>query len=255
MTAARPHHNHTRTEIPRYPSTPRRPARFLLGAALVFGTAAFARVHPAEGQGGVITPLAAPRAESPTTPGRSDMETLVSELKQGGYVVVFRHAPTNRDQADTDPLDYSDTAHQRLLSENGKEIARQIGYAFRTLGIPIGKVYTSKYNRAVETGKLIGGNGAETTLDVTEGGLVATPIENDRRAAALKALATTAPPAGTNTVIVTHKPNLVDAFGKEWVGSKDAEASVFKPDGSGQPVLVARVQAADWVKAAKASSY
>jgi broad specificity phosphatase PhoE len=182
-----------------------------------------------------------------------DISRLVSDMKRGGYVVVFRHAPTNRDQADTDPLDYSDTAHQRLLSDKGKEVAKQVGDAFSALGIPIGEIYTSRYNRAVETGKLIGGTNVMTTLDVTEGGLVATPIENERRAAALKILVESEPDNGKNTIIVTHKPNLVDAFGAEWVGSKDAEASVFKPDGSAKPVLVARVQAADWIKAASGS--
>ena len=33
-----------------------------------------------------------------------DMKTLVGALQQGGYVIVFRHGGTNRDQADTDPL-------------------------------------------------------------------------------------------------------------------------------------------------------
>ena len=185
--------------------------------------------------------------------GSVDMNALVAGMKQGGYVVVMRHAPTNRDQADTRPLDYDDTVHQRLLSAKGRDVATQVGDAFRTLGIPIGTVYTSKYNRAVETGKLIGGGEVSPTIDVTEGGLVATPIENDRRSAALKKLAATAPSAGKNTLIVTHKPNLVEAFGEEWLDSKDAEAAVFKPDGSGELALVARVQAAEWIKAAKGS--
>ena len=182
-----------------------------------------------------------------------DLKALASSMRNGGYVVVFRHAPTNRDQSDTDPLNYSDTTHQRLLSAKGREIAKQVGDAFRTLGIPIGTVYTSAYSRAVETGKLIGGGDVSRTPDVTEGGLVATPIENDRRAAALKSLAATVPAVGTNTVIVTHKPNLVDAFGADWVSSKDGEASVFKPDGSGGAVLVARVQTAAWIDAANST--
>jgi len=62
-------------------------------------------------------------------------------------------------------------------------------------------------------------------------------------------MATTAPEPGVNTLIVTHKPNILDAFGVDWFNSKEGEASVFKPDGSGNLVLVARIQAADWVKA------
>ena len=57
----------------------------------------------------------------------------------------------------TDPLNHDNIAKQRLLSENGREIAKQVGSSFKKLGIPLGSVYTSKLNRAVETGKLISG--------------------------------------------------------------------------------------------------
>jgi phosphohistidine phosphatase SixA len=179
-----------------------------------------------------------------------DMKALVAAMKQGGYVIVFRHGATNRDQADTDPLNPDNIAKQRLLSDKGREVAKQVGDAFRKLGIPLGKVYTSKFNRAVETGKLVSGGEVMATFDVTEGGLVVTPIENDRRTEALKKLAGTPPERGKNTLIVTHKPNILDAFGKDWFEVKEGEASVFKPDGSGKVVLVARLQAADWIGAA-----
>jgi len=52
-----------------------------------------------------------------------------------------------------------------------------------------------------------------------------------------------------NTLIVTHKPNILDAFGADWFNSKEGEASVFRPDGSNNLVLLARVQTADWIKA------
>jgi phosphohistidine phosphatase SixA len=140
------------------------------------------------------------------------------------------------------------TAKQRLLSEQGREVAKQLGEAFKTLGIPLSQVYTSQFNRAVETGKLLSRGDVTPTLDITEGGLVVTPIENDRRAAALKMLVGTMPEAGENTLIVTHRPNILDAFGKDWFEVKEGEASVFKPDGSGKAALMARVQAVDWIK-------
>jgi hypothetical protein len=52
---------------------------------------------------------------------------------------------------------------------------------------------------------------------------------------------------------VTHKTNLVDAFGKDWSEVKEGEASVFKPDGAGKAVFVARVQVSDWIKAAQSA--
>lgn len=180
-----------------------------------------------------------------------DLKSLAQALKQGGYVIVFRHGATNRDQADTDPLNYDNITRQRLLSEAGKDTARQVGTAFKALGIPVGKVFTSKYQRAVETGQLIGGMEITPSIDITEGGLVASPNENDRRAAALRAMAATVPAPGTNTLIVTHKPNIIDAFGKDWFEIKEGEASIFKPDGKGQASLAGRVQAAEWLNAAK----
>jgi len=172
-------------------------------------------------------------------------------MKQGGYVIVFRHGATNRDQADTDPLNHDNVAKQRLLSEGGKEVAKQVGATFKTLGIQIGKTYTSKFNRAVETGRIISGTEVTPSFDITEGGLVVTPIENDRRAEAFRKMAAMPPEAGKNTLIVSHKPNIIDAFGKDWFEVKEGEASIFKPDGYGKAALIARVQAVDWIKATK----
>ena len=179
-----------------------------------------------------------------------DLKALGGELKQGGYVIVFRHGATHRDQADTDPLNHDNIAKQRLLSEKGKDVAKQVGGAFKKLGIPLGEVYTSRFYRAIETGRLVSGGEVTPILDITEGGLVVTPIENDRRAEALKKLVGTQPELGKNTLIVSHKPNIVDGFGKEWFEIKEGEASIFKPDGTGKAVLIGRVQAVDWIKAA-----
>jgi hypothetical protein len=48
--------------------------------------------------------------------------------------------------------------------------------------------------------------------------------------------------------LVTHKPNILDAFGKDWFDVREGEASVFKPDGNGGYKPVGRVQAGDWGK-------
>jgi broad specificity phosphatase PhoE len=181
-------------------------------------------------------------------------QSVAAALKEGGHVIVFRHGATNRDMADTDPLNVDDPnnpSKQRHLSERGRQVARDINGAFKTLQIPVGAVYTSKFFRAVETGRLISGKDVTTTADVSEGGQVVTPIENDRRAEAMRKLAATAPAKGTNTVVVSHKPNIMDAFGKDWFDVREGEASIFKPDGNGKFVLVGRVQATEWSELAK----
>ena len=187
-------------------------------------------------------------ASQQSAPAQGDW---INALRQGGYVIVFRHGATHQDQADTDPLNPSNVAQQRQLNDAGRAKAKEIGEAFRKLRIPVGQVHTSVFNRAVENGKLLNLGEVTPSLDIAEGGLVVTPTENNRRAQALRRLATTVPPAGTNTVVITHKPNLLDAFGKDWFDVREGEASVFKPDGGGGYRLVARVQAADWAKLAQ----
>jgi broad specificity phosphatase PhoE len=173
------------------------------------------------------------------------LDAIVEALRGGGYVIVVRHGATHPDQADTDPLNPDNVARQRQLNDKGRADARAVGEAFRASGIPIGKVYSSRFQRAVETARLIAGKEPEPSLDVTEGGLVVSPDENTRRAQALRRLAATPPASGTNTLIVTHKPNILDAFGKDWFEIREGEASIFRPEG-GQSVLLGRVQIGQW---------
>jgi phosphohistidine phosphatase SixA len=168
-------------------------------------------------------------------------------LRSGGYVLVMRHGATHQDQADTDPLNLANVTKQRQLNDAGRAKAKEIGAAMKKLGIPVGQVITSQYFRAIETGRLLGFGEPQTTADVSEGGQVVTPIENGRRTAALRKLASTAVP-GTNVLVVSHKPNILDAFGKDWFDVREGEISIFKPDGAGGYQLVARVQADEWAK-------
>jgi phosphohistidine phosphatase SixA len=184
----------------------------------------------------------------------AEPKSLAASLREGGYVIVMRHGATNRDMTDTDPLNVDDpdnVAKQRQLSERGRQTARDVGDAIKVLHIPVGEVYSSKFNRAAETARLVGGKDAIRISDISEGGQVVTTIENERRAAALRTLAGTPPPPGTNTLLVTHKPNIVDAFGKDWFDVREGEASVFRPDGHGKYELVARVPADRWLELAK----
>jgi phosphohistidine phosphatase SixA len=176
----------------------------------------------------------------------------IAALRQGGYVIVLRHGATYPDQADTDPLNFKDTSKQRQLNDQGRAAAKAMGEALRKLKIPVSSVQTSLFFRAVETGKLLGFGEVTSTADITEGGLVVSPNENSRRQAALRKLAGTVPPAGSNVILVSHKPNILDAFGKDWIDIREGESSIFKPDGNGGYTLLTRVQADQWSKFAQA---
>jgi phosphohistidine phosphatase SixA len=198
----------------------------------------------------LVAALLASPAGAQVDPGLMD---AVKALRGGGHVIVLRHGATHQDQADTDPLNLANVEKQRQLNDQGRALGRSIGEAMRKLNIPVGQVMTSMFYRAVETGTLLGFGQVTSTADISEGGQVVTPTENNRRAAALRKLAATVPGAGTNTVLVSHKPNIMDAFGKDWFDVREGEASVFKPDGKDYR-LVVRVQPADWAKLAQQST-
>ncbi len=179
----------------------------------------------------------------------ADDKALAAALRSGGLVIVVRHGATFPDQADTDPLHPDNIAAQRQLNDKGTALAKSFGEALRQIGIPVGKTYTSLFNRAYQTAVVAGFPDIEKTADLTEGGLVVSPNENNRRAEALRKMLATAPQPGTNTVLVTHKPNIIDALGKDWFEVREGEASIFRPE-NGRYALVARVQMDEWPRMA-----
>jgi phosphohistidine phosphatase SixA len=182
----------------------------------------------------------------------ADDQEIAQALRAGDLVIVVRHGATFPDQADTDPLNFDNIGAQRNLNDKGKALAKAFGEALRQAHVPIGKVYTSKYNRAYETAVLAGFKDIEKTTDLTEGGLIVSPNENSRRAEAFRKMLATAPNPHTNTILITHQPNIVAALGKDWFDVKEGEASIFRPaDGSYK--LLARVQMDEWLRIAAAA--
>lgn len=190
-------------------------------------------------------------ASAQTTQPADDTKALARALREGGHVILVRHGATFSNQADTDPFNLADVSKQRKLNDKGKELAKAFGAAIRAAGVPIGAVYTSQFNRAYETAVLAGFKDIETTADLSEGGLVVSPDENNRRAKALRDMLAKAPATGKNVILITHKPNIIDALGKDWFDVREGEASIFKPEG-GKYRLIARVQMDDWPKIAVA---
>src|SRR5256885_10983892 len=104
-------------------------------------------------------------AQAQVDPG---LMQAVKALQGGGHVIVFRHGATHADQADADPLNIGNVAQQRQLNDQGRALARAIGEAMRKLTIPVGQVMTSQFNRAVETGTLLGFGTVTPTADLTQ---------------------------------------------------------------------------------------
>lgn len=185
----------------------------------------------------------------------ADSRELLALLKTGGYVIVFRHGATDDSQKDIYPFKFDDMKAQRQLSEKGRETARQIGAAFKALGIPIGDVYTSRLNRAVETGQILSGKEVRAVDALTDSGAgsassMANPTgANAKTGLAIRELVNAVPGPGTNNLLVTHKTNFADAFGKQAGDVGEAEAFVYKPTTAGPAVFVGRIKAAEWTTA------
>ena len=182
----------------------------------------------------------------------ADTPELISSLKQGGYVLVFRHTATDDSQKDVYPFKFDDMSAQRQLSEKGRDMARQIGAAIQERAIPIGNVYTSRLNRAIEAGKLIAGKEGKPVDALTDSsnasasGMANPTAANAKAGAAVRQLVDQSPAPGTNTVLVTHKTNIADAFGKEAGDVQEGEAFVYRASGSGPATFMARIKFADW---------
>ena len=82
--------------------------------------------------------------------------SLIQELQNGGKIIYMRHATTKTDWADqaSAELSLDDCSTQRELSTAGKLQATQIGNSLRNHKVPIGRVISSEYCRAIDTAQL-----------------------------------------------------------------------------------------------------
>ncbi|HEY4404370.1 MAG TPA: histidine phosphatase family protein [Xanthobacteraceae bacterium] len=188
-------------------------------------------------------PIARPSAQDLT-------QAAFDDLKHGGFVVVFRHGKTDAGPAgseDKSPLDLANCADQAMLSPEGQEQARAVGRAFGSAGIPVGKVLASGYCRAIEMARLAFGQ-----VEVSDALLLPnfvpvagapTPLPWRQRVETMKKLVATAPEPSTNTIVITHFPNVKAALGVE---IEFGDAVIVKPDPQGRARLIARIFAGQW---------
>ena len=199
--------------------------------------------------------LSALLALAATGPARADElagPALVSALQHGGYVLVLRHASSPFEVPDKSAVDPDNVNVERQLDATGKETSTAMGKAIKTLGIPIGEVDSSQTFRAMQTAKYADLPRPAPVAELTEGKQGMSADADKARAAWLTHAAASAPRAGTNTVLITHTPNIMAAFGDKAKDIKAGEAMVFHPDGKGGTSLVARVPIEAWPQLAAA---
>ena len=164
---------------------------------------------------------------------------LLPALRQGGYVIYFRHTSTDMSRDDSRSKSDDDCDNQRPLTDGGRKEARDIGAAFKDLKLPVGPVLASARCRTMETAMLAFGR-AEKSADV-RGGPVRDP--GPERYAGLRRLLSSPPPPGANLVISSHGNPFYAVAGAPYLA--EGEAAVVRPLGKDFEV-VARIRHDAW---------
>lgn len=151
-------------------------------------------------------------------------------LRQGGHVVLLRHAMTN---GTTDPanFDIAKCNTQRNLSERGKQQARKIGALFGARSAPVEKVLSSRYCRCLDTARIAFEAEPEPfePLDVPG----SDETERARQMAAI--VDTVRDYSGSDIlVMVTHLENIKELTG---VSPREGEAVIVGVQGDGLRAL------------------
>jgi len=184
------------------------------------------------------------------TPGVVAAQTLsggalVTALRQGGYVILMRHAsspqqPPSRENANPDNVKV-----ERQLDDVGRSSAMAMGQALRDLKIPVGEVLSSPTYRALETARLAQWTNVTAVPELGDNGQGMTRVVPEEQTAWLKRRVTQRA-RGTNTILITHQPNISRAFPESSAGLSEGEALIFSPDGKGGATVVARIKIEEW---------
>ena len=166
------------------------------------------------------------------TPVAAD-DALWTLLKGGGQVVMIRHA-TAPGVYDPPGMRLDDCATQRNLDDVGKDEARRIGAAFRTRGIPVGKVLSSRWCRCMDTAQLAFGR--VENWEPVDGAAPGSALEARRTAEVRRFVGT--PFTGDNVVLVTHNFNIRALTG---LSTASGEMVVITPRGNDTFEIAGRI--------------
>jgi phosphohistidine phosphatase SixA len=174
---------------------------------------------------------------------------LLGTLKQGGNVIVMRHASSPRAIPGAATANADNKTPERQLDEAGRNTATAMGKALRDLKIPVSATHSSPTYRALETVKLARLPTPTTHTELGDGGQ-GMQAASSNQGEWLKKQVTMAA-RGSNIFVVTHFPVINAAFPANAGGLADGEALVFAADGKGGAAIVARVRIEEWARLGK----
>ena len=169
---------------------------------------------------------------------------LLAQVRAGGFVLYLRHGYTDNKRADRMPaVDLADCSTQRPLTEDGRQLARQVGESMRKARLPIGEIRSSPLCRAKET-TAASFPGRSFTIDQN---LMYTANLTDAQKAPIIAntrrLLSTPVAPGENRLLVAHAPNLMDVIG---YFPKEGTLVIFRPRGDAGFDYLGSVAPARW---------
>ena len=169
---------------------------------------------------------------------------LVAALRKGGYVIVVRHTQSPREAPDERTANPDNSTRERQLDEGGRADAMAMGKAMRELRIPIGTVLTSPTYRARETVRLAQWEKAVVVPELGDRGQSMQGVTEVDGAWLRNRVAQF--PTGTDTIIVTHLPNITRAFPQDAPGIEDGDALVFGRNSQSASTVVGRIKISEW---------
>ncbi len=168
---------------------------------------------------------------------------LVTRLKDGGLVLVMRHAHAPREVPDAATAEPGNTTPERQLDAQGKTDAGAVGRGLRTLAVPISRVLVSPAFRARQTAQHAGFATAVEAAELGDNGASMAGV-TEAQARWLRQMTSQVPGPG-NLLLITHTPNLTRAFPAWGESMAEGEVAVLQPNADGLVVL-GRVRPGDW---------
>ncbi len=190
---------------------------------------------------------------APTRAAENNAQALIQRLRSGGYVLVMRHAQSPNRLPGVSEADADNPRHERQLDATGRASAQALGAALHGLRIPIGKVYSSPLYRARESVRLADLPQPQIVDELAEGKKGMASTARRQQNLWLRRAVAELPQAGTDTLIVTHTPNIVGAFGQAAAAMQAGEMLVFEPQAN-QAHLLGTISIAQWQAAQQASA-
>lgn len=190
-----------------------------------------------------VAPTAA-AAAAPAFVEQFASRAQVEALRNGGFVLYMRHGTTDNSRADQVPVNLDDCSTQRLLNDEGRALARQVGEAMRRARVPIFEVVHSPLCRTRETAELAFPElprRSERLLMYTANLSSAQKqpvLEMTRR------LLSEPVPAGSNRVVIAHAPNMADLIG--YFVKPEGTVLILLPQSNGRFEYLASIPPARW---------